>query len=41
MIENLKEIISEFDKTNITKQIILIGFNGAIRNIELEESDES
>jgi len=41
MIENLKEIITEFDNQNVTKQIILIGFNGAIRNIELEEDNES
>lgn len=35
-IEHLKDLITAFDKDHITKQIILIGNNGAVRNIELE-----
>lgn len=36
MIDGLKATINEFDEKNIIKQIILIGDNGAIRNIELD-----
>jgi len=37
MIKGLREAINEFDKENTIIQIIIIGVNGAIRNIELEE----
>ncbi len=39
-IEDLKEAINDFDKIHTTKQIILIGVDGGIRNIELEVEDE-
>lgn len=34
--EFLRSIINQFDRDNVINQIILIGKNGAIRNIELE-----
>lgn len=40
MIKGLREALNEFDKEHITKQIILIGLDGATRNIELEVKDE-
>jgi len=35
-IENLKLAINDFDKLHTIKQIILVGVDGGIRNIELE-----
>ena len=34
MIKDLKEIVSSFDTEHIIKQIILIGMDGKIKNIE-------
>jgi len=38
---SLKENISVFDEAHRVKQIILIGEDGCIRNIELEFVDDS
>ena len=32
----IRQIINEFDQEHTIKQIIIVGFDGAIRNIELE-----
>lgn len=40
MINGLKDIINGFEKDHVVKQIILIGFDGAVKNIELEEEHE-
>lgn len=34
MTESLREIVSKFDEEHIVKQIILIGMDGRIKNIE-------
>jgi len=33
---DLRELINEFDREHTVKQIILIGIDGGIRNIELD-----
>lgn len=38
-MKNPKELVEEFDIEHIIKQIILIGEDGAIRNIELENEE--
>ena len=37
---DIREIINDFDARHIIKQVILIGFDGGIRNIELEVEEE-
>lgn len=40
--ETTKSAIKDFDKNHVIKNIILVGFDGAIRNIELGfEFDET
>jgi hypothetical protein len=36
MIDGLRDIVNSFDKDHVVKQIILIGFDGKVKNIELE-----
>jgi hypothetical protein len=38
--DDIKESINQFDKDHIIKQVILIGTDGAVRNIELEVEDD-
>ena len=40
MGESFREMINEFDEEHIIKQIILIGLDGGIRNIEMEVVDD-
>lgn len=40
MIDGLRDVINGFEKDHVVKQIILIGFDGAVKNIELEEEDD-
>ena len=37
MVNELAEMIRDWDKLNKIKQLILIGENGAVRNIELKD----
>jgi len=36
----MREIINEFDREHIIKQVILIGEDGAVKNIELNNEIE-
>jgi len=33
---DLKKVINDFDQENIITQVILIGYSGKVKNIELE-----
>ena len=37
---NLAEIIKDFDEKDLLKNIILVGRNGSIRNIEIGNEEE-
>jgi len=37
---NFKEAVTEFDKEHIVKQIILIGEDGKVKNIEFDNEVE-
>jgi len=41
-LEGMKEMINEFDKEHLTSDIVLLGFDGAVRRIKLdvEEGDD-
>ena len=38
--QSIRELISEFEEKHLIKQIILIGNDGAVKNIELELVEE-
>ena len=40
MVMNVVEVFKEFDDENVIKQIILIGVNGKIKNIEFTLEEE-
>lgn len=39
-MQDIKEMINEFNEEHIVKQIILIGLDGKVKNIEFEFDDE-
>ena len=38
--QSIRELITEFEEEHLIKQIILIGNDGAVKNIELEIEEE-